>query len=63
MYDDIGDKLSAMYEAINNQLIDQIYFEEEDLTEEDIEAIALAKEEEVFDKWLAEQECNRCVCH
>lgn len=34
-----------------------------ELTEEDIKSIALAKEEEVFDKWLAEQECDRCVCY
>ena len=63
MYDNLGDKLSVMYEAITNQLIDQIYFKEEELTDEDIKAIALAKEEEAFDKWLAEQECDRCVCY
>ncbi len=62
MYDDLGDKLSVMYEARTYELIDEIYFEEEELTEEDIKAIELSKEQEAFDNWLAQQECDRCVC-
>lgn len=63
MYATLEDNLSVLYEAISDQLIDQIYFEEDRLTNEDIENIKLAREEHAYYKWLDKQEYDRCACY
>lgn len=63
MHTTLEDKLSALYEAISDQLMDRIHFEEDRLTDEDIENIKLAKEERVYYDWLDKQEYDRCACY
>lgn len=62
MNEDLGEKSSAVYEASSHQLIDQMYCEKEELTEEDIEAIQLAREENTYYNWLDKHEYDRCIC-
>lgn len=63
MYGYNDDKWSVMYEAMSHQLIDEMYQEEEELTDEDIEAIQLAREEAAYCDWLDRQEYDRCVSY
>jgi len=63
MYEDLGDKLSAMYEAKSLQLIDQMYLEEEELSDEDIKEIEFARGEIAYYDRLNKQEYDRCVCY
>ncbi len=63
MHTTLEDKVSVLYEAISDQLMNQIHFEEEELMEEDIEAIQLAKEEHAYYDWLDKQEYDRCACY
>lgn len=64
MYEDLGDRLNAMYNSMNDRLIDQMSRRiDEELTEADIEAIELAKEKSAYYRWLDRQEYDHSVCY
>ncbi len=52
-----------MYESMSHQMIDQMFREDEELTEEEIEDIELAKGESAYYDYLDRQEYDRSVCY